>query len=82
MSNIIQKFTKDEYSHAAISFNSALDPMYTFGNKNATTLKGDAGFVIQNPKSEFELYIIIMNTSVCHTLVFNKFKWRNNYGKD
>ena len=53
MANIIQKFTKDEYSHAAISFNSALDPMYTFGNKNATTLKGDAGFVIQNPRSEF-----------------------------
>ena len=53
MANVIKKFTRDEFSHACISFNSDLAPLYSFGNKK---LKGyDAGFVIHQdgPKNKF-----------------------------
>ena len=39
--------TKSEYSHAMISFNSKLDPLYSFGTKAGG--KG-LGFVVNNPK--------------------------------
>lgn len=51
LANIIQKFTNDEFSHACISFNSNLSPMYSFGNKKVGGV--DAGFTIQSPASEF-----------------------------
>lgn len=51
LSNIIQKFTNDEFSHACISFNSNLTPMYSFGNKKVGGI--DAGFTMQSPSSEF-----------------------------
>ena len=43
----IKAVTKSEYSHAMISFNSKLDPLYSFGTK--TGGKG-LGFVVNNPK--------------------------------
>ena len=43
----IKAVTKSEFSHAMISFNSKLDPLYSFGTKAGG--KG-LGFVINNPK--------------------------------
>lgn len=43
----IKAVTKSEYSHAMISFNSKLDPLYSFGTKAGG--KG-FGFVVNNPK--------------------------------
>lgn len=43
----IKAVTKSEYSHAMISFNSKLDPLYSFGAKAEG--KG-LGFVVNNPK--------------------------------
>ena len=42
----ITKATKNEFSHAMISFNSNLNPLYSFG----TRPDGKLGFVINNPK--------------------------------
>lgn len=33
LANAIKQVTRAEYSHACISFNSALNPMYSFGGK-------------------------------------------------
>ena len=33
LANAIKKVTGDEFSHACISFNSKLDPLYSFGTK-------------------------------------------------
>ena len=44
--NAIKTVTKNEFSHAMISFNSKLDPLYSFG----TRTDGKLGFVINNPK--------------------------------
>ena len=42
----IKKATKNEFSHAMISFNSNLNPLYSFGTRS----DGKLGFVINNPK--------------------------------
>lgn len=51
LSTIIRDVTQDEFSHAAISFNSKLNPMYSFGTKNYPGT--DHGFVQQDPSSNF-----------------------------
>lgn len=43
----IKAVTKSEFSHAMISFNSKLDPLYSFGTKEDGKR---LGFVINNPK--------------------------------
>ena len=43
----IKKVTNSEFSHAMISFNSKLDPLYSFGTRE----DGKLGFVINNTKS-------------------------------
>ena len=53
MANIVKAFTGNKYTHASISFDSSLDPMYTFGVKGPKTFGSESGFVIQNTKSEF-----------------------------
>ena len=53
MANIVKVFTGNKYTHASISFDSSLDPMYTFGVKGPKTFGSESGFVIQNTKSEF-----------------------------
>lgn len=53
LSNLIKTATGDTYTHACISFNPELDPIYSFGNKGTDTLHADPGFVIQNQKSPF-----------------------------
>lgn len=51
LANAIKKITGDEFSHACISFNSKLDPLYSFGTKG----KGEKGigFTINDPKDKF-----------------------------
>ena len=44
--NAIKAVTKNEFSHAMISFNSKLDPLYSFGTRQ----DGKLGFVINNSK--------------------------------
>lgn len=51
LANVIQKVTKHQYSHACISFNKELDPLYSFGRKDMSMLK--TGMVINNPKHPF-----------------------------
>lgn len=51
LANVIKKFTKDEFSHACISFNHYLDPMYSFGSKKVGGL--DLGLVSQNHNADF-----------------------------
>ena len=55
LANMIRTVTKDEYTHACISFNSKLEPMYSFGNKKISynPFKAESGFVVNNPDSEF-----------------------------
>lgn len=55
LANIIRNVTKDEYTHACISFNSKLEPMYSFGNKKISynPFKAESGFVTNKPDSEF-----------------------------
>lgn len=50
LANAIKQVTQAEFSHACISFNSQLDPMYSFGGK---TRESGFGFVVQDPKDDF-----------------------------
>lgn len=55
MANIIKAVTHDEYSHACISFNPDLKPMYSFGAKDKTNKdnsKKPFGFITQSPESQ------------------------------
>lgn len=52
LTKVIKAVTKAEYSHACISFNPGLDPMYSFGEKTKTGESG-FGFVSQNTKADF-----------------------------
>lgn len=52
LANAIKKVTGDEYSHACISFNSALSPLYSFGGKTKAGESG-FGFVVQSSKDNF-----------------------------
>lgn len=51
MANIIKKVTGDEYSHAAIAFNTRLDPLYSFGTKTLKPLT--LGFSVQRRGDPF-----------------------------
>lgn len=52
LANVIKKVTGDEYSHACISFNSGLSPLYSFGGKTKAGEKG-FGFVVQSSRDSF-----------------------------
>ncbi len=47
LGRIVKAVTKDEFSHACISFNSELTPIYSFGIKDNSLLKYGHGLVIQ-----------------------------------
>ena len=51
LANTIKKVTKDDYSHACISFDPSLDPLYSFGRKKLDIR--DTGFAINKPKDLF-----------------------------
>ena len=55
LSDIIRKVTKAEFTHACISFNSKLSPMYSFGEKSSDpkeytneSVNDKLGFVVQD----------------------------------
>lgn len=52
LANAIKVVTRAQYSHACISFNAGLNPLYSFGGKTKAGEKG-FGFVIQNTRDEF-----------------------------
>lgn len=81
VANVIKTFTKDEFSHACISFDSKLSKIYSFGNKKLNTL--DPGFVIKKgPKDPFykkrktyySVYVMYVNKSS-----YNKMKEKLNF---
>ena len=49
LANIVKAWTHDEFSHAALSLEPDLNPMYTFGNKSG----GGHGFSIETPDNPF-----------------------------
>lgn len=71
LANVIQKVTNSEFSHACISFNSKLDPLYSFGTKNFGEY--DLGLVKQTPKAEF------YKKYKAHYKVFVTFVDKNSY---
>lgn len=73
LANIIQKVTNDEFSHACISFNSKLDPLYSFGAKELG--KSDLGLVKQSPTSAF------YKSYKAHYKVFVAFVDKESYAK-
>lgn len=84
LSNIIKNVQGDEFSHSLISFNSKLDPMYSFGNKkdSAIGLNGDPGFVVQNTKDPFykskksyyEVYVMFVSKNDKQKMI-QRMKW-------
>ena len=58
LSNLIKKATGDAFTHSSISFNTDLNPMYSFGEKNGGTSKisgkerSSLGFVRTYPTDE------------------------------
>lgn len=50
LADIISKATGDYFTHACISFNSALDPLYSFGSKN--DIEKGMGFSIAHVKDK------------------------------
>ena len=51
LANVIKKATGDEFSHACISFNSRLDPLYSFGSKGEG--ERGTGFAVNKPTDKF-----------------------------
>lgn len=51
LSTTIKTVTRDEFSHAAVSFNSKLDPLYSFGTKKYG--HHEHGLVQHNTKDDF-----------------------------
>lgn len=84
LSSIIKNVQGDEFSHSLISFNSKLDPMYSFGNKKDSTigLNGDPGFVVQNTKDPFykskksyyEVYVMFVSKNDKQKMI-QRMKW-------
>ena len=70
--SLIKKATNSEISHAMISFNSKLDPLYSFG----TRPDGRLGFVINNPKArvwdkedcKYSVYVMYVTDKAKHAM--------------
>lgn len=73
-SNVIKKFTGDEFSHVAIAFNSKLEPLYSFGTRTDT---GTGGFEIQSLKFPFfkthkvhyKVFVVYVNKKAKETML-------------
>ena len=95
MANAIKMMTHHEYTRVCISFSSKMSPMYTFGNKKATTVGAKAGYVIQSPKDDFyknykvkyAVYVMYVSENEYKQMkkslaAFNKVKdsWKYDFG--
>ncbi len=84
LANAIKKVTGDEFSHACISFNSKLDPLYSFGTKG----KGEKGigFAVNDPKdkfftkfnSKYSVYVMYV-TDKAYKAMKNRLSYFNNH---
>lgn len=69
LSKIITSATGDQFSHASISFNPSLDPLYSFGTKKLDGKDRELGFIITDPHSHlwgdipcnYSLYVTFVN---------------------
>lgn len=83
MPNIIKSVTRDEFSHACISFDPRLTPLYSFGSKKLNS--PDLGLTKIGPEDEFfkhfkahyAVYVMYLNKDQ-----YNKMKNRLNYFLD
>ena len=81
LSYAIKKFTKGEYTHCCLSFNSKLTPFYSFGMKENLSLK-DMGFSILNPrvkeyqnnKVKFAVYTMFVSDNQRKKMI-QRLKW-------
>lgn len=86
LANIIKKVTGDEFSHVCISFNSKLDPLYSFGSKELGAR--ELGFVKQSPSAEFykqykahyKVYVAFVDKTTRKKMI-ERLQWFNDNDK-
>lgn len=69
LSKIITGATGDQFSHASISFNPSLDPLYSFGTKKLDGRNRELGFIVSHPHDKlwgetpcsYSLYVAFVN---------------------
>lgn len=93
MANVIKAVTRDEFSHACISFNPDLKPMYSFGAKDKTTTEDGKkkffGFITQSPdsdlfrhfKAKYAVYVMYIDKKTIDEMK-KKIYWFINNDKD
>lgn len=80
LANAIKMYTKDEFSHACICFNTKMDPIYSFGTKQLKPLK--FGFSVQRRndpfyesfKASYAIYVMYVNKER-YNEVIKKLQW-------
>ena len=75
LSKIITGATGDQFSHASISFNPSLHPLYSFGTKKLDGKNRELGFIISDPHSS------LWGTTPCSYSVYVTFVNKENYDK-
>lgn len=86
MATLIKKVTGDEFSHACISFNSKLDPLYSFGSKAGGS---GIGFCVNNPKdavfkqyhSKYSVYVMYV-TDKAYSAMKSRLKYFTDHAKE
>lgn len=87
LADIISKATGDYFTHACISFNSALDPLYSFGSKN--DMEKGMGFSIAHVKDRaisrnqpyYSVYVMYVSDSAYATMKERLKYFENNKNK-
>lgn len=85
LSKIISGFTGDTYTHACISFNAKLKPLYSFGLTNDSTF----GFAVANPRDKkafphidkYAVYVMYVSNHQLYKMK-KRLKWFIDNGKD
>ena len=75
LSKISTGATGDQFSHASISFNPSLNPLYSFGTKKLDGKNRELGFIIDNPHSS------LWGSTPCSYSVYVTFVNKENYDK-
>ena len=77
LSRITKELTKSEYSHACISFNEDLNPLYSFGNKRLngpaktgfSTQKGPNDKFYKKWKTSYGVYVMYVNKASYDSMI-------------
>lgn len=88
LANAIKVVTRAQYSHACISFNAGLDPIYSFGGKTKAGEKG-FGFVVQNTRDDFYkkykanygLYVMFVSKEARDSMKSKLYQFKKNKDK-